>query len=442
MSDANRKKTLRLSMIDGGFFAAMVGFTEQYLTPYALAMGATTPQIGLLTSMPNLFGSLSQMKAPEAAEKIGGRKKLILLSIFLQGLTWLPIIVIPWMVPPVYQVPALITLVTLFNVTGAYALPSWNSILSDYVPERKRGDFFGLRNRWMGLITVVCSFIAGAILHYYHRDLTGFSIIIGLAFVARMISWSLLTQIYDPPLTIRQEHKFTLWDFLGRFKESNFAKFVLFVACLSFTVNLISPFFSVYMLRDRHLSYLQYTVVNVTATIASLLAMRYWGKHADVIGNLQVIRLSCWMIPIIPFFWLVSASIFYLLLVQIVAGFFWAGFNLCATNFIFDAVSPEKRTRCIAYFNVLNGTAICLGSLMGGVIAPHLPPLLGYSLMTLMVISAVLRIAVVRLLLGKIKEVRLVQKVRSLDLFYSMIGMRPIFGISHDEETTFQTARR
>ena len=63
MSDANRKKTLHLSMIDGGFFAAMVGFTEQYLTPYALAMGATTPQIGLLTSMPNLFGSLSQMKA-------------------------------------------------------------------------------------------------------------------------------------------------------------------------------------------------------------------------------------------------------------------------------------------------------------------------------------------------------------------------------------------
>ena len=436
MTNPNHKKTLRLSMIDGGFFAAMTGFTEQYLTPYALAMGAATPQIGLLTSMPNLFGALSQVAAPEAAERFGGRKKLILLSIFLQGLVWLPMAAIPWVIPPVYQVPTLIAWVILFNVTGAYAASPWNSILSDCVAERKRGDFFGLRNRTMGFITVVCSFVAGAILHFCHQDITGFAIIIGLAFVARMISWGFLTQVHEPPLVIRDEHRFSLWDFLRRLKESNFAKFTLFVACLTFTVNLMSPFFSVYMLRDRQFSYLEYTVVNVTATIASLLSMRYWGKHADVAGNLRVIRLSCWMIPVIPFFWLVSASIHYLLLVQVIAGFFWAGFNLCATNFIFDAVSPEKRTRCIAYFNVLNGAAICLGAFIGGVIAPILPPLFGYSLTTLMVISGILRMAIVQLMIGKIKEVRPVQKVKSLDLFYSMIGIRPILEIARDKEAS------
>jgi hypothetical protein len=105
-------------------------------------------------------------------------------------------------------------------------------------------------------------------------------------------------------------------------------------------------------------------------------------------------------------------------------------------------VTPEKRTRCIAYFNVLNGAAICLGALVGGMIAPHLPLLLGYSLMTLMVISGVLRIAVVRLMIGKIKEVRPVQKVGSLNLFYSMVGIRPIFGVSRNEETVFQEVRQ
>ena len=128
--------------------------------------------------------------------------------------------------------------------------------------------------------------------------------------------------------------------------------------------------------------------------------------------------------------------ILWLLLVQVIAGFFWAGFNLCATNFIFDAVSPEKRTRCIAYFNVLNGAAICLGAFIGGVIAPILPPLFGYSLTTLMVISGILRMAVVQLMIGKIKEVRPVQKVKSLDLFYSMIGIRPILEIARDKEAS------
>lgn len=392
----------------------MTGFTEQYLTPYALAMGATTPQVGLLTSIPNLFGSLVQITAPEAAEWMGGRKKLMVFSFFLQGLMWLPILAIPWIVPIPYQVPALIALVACFNITGAYAAPAWNSILSDCVTTGKRGDFFGRRNRLMGFITVLCSFAAGAILHHYHRDLIGFAVIMGLAFVARMISWGLLTRVYEPPLVIRQEHRFTLWDFLRRLKESNFAKFVLFAAGLSFTVNLMAPFFSVYMLRDRHFGYLQYTLINFTATIASLLAMRYWGRHADIVGNLRVIRLSCLVIPILPLFWLISAEIPYLLMIQVIAGFFWAGFNLCATNFIFDAVTPEKRTRCIAYFNVLNGAAICLGALIGGLIEPHLLPLLGYPLMTLMVISAVLRMVVVQLMLGRIKEVRPVRKVGSL----------------------------
>ena len=436
-----KERTLRLSFLDGGFFAAMVGFTEQYLTPYALAMGATTPQIGLLTSIPNLFGSLSQVKAADAAEKMGGRKKLIAATILLQGLLWLPMIIIPWWIAPLYQVPALITLLTFFNVAGAYAAPAWSSILSDCVPEKERGNFFGLRNRWMGFITVLCSFIAGAILHYCHRDFIGFAIVLILAFITRMISWFCLTRIYEPPLVIREEDRFTLWDFLRRLRASNFAKFVLFSACFTLTVNLVSPFFSVYMLKDRHFTYLQYTTVNVTATIASLLAMRYWGKHADIVGNLKILKVSCWVIPIIPFLWLISAAIGYLLIVQIIAGFFWSAFNLCATNFIYDAVSPEKRTRCVAYFNVLNGSAIFLGAFIGGAIAPHLPPLLGYRLMTLMVISGLLRLLIVSLLMGKIKEVRPVQKVGGFELFSSMIGIRPIFGVSRDEET-FRIFRR
>ena len=429
------RKTRRLSLIDGGFFAAMVGLTEQYLTPYALAMGATIPQIGLLTSVPNLLGALSQMKAPELVEKIGSRKRTMLIGFFLQGFIWLPITAIPWITLSEYRVPIFIILMSLFNTTGAFATPAWGSILSDCVPERKRGDFFGLRNRWMGFVTVFSSFLAGAILHHYQQGLIGFAMIILIAFMTRMISWSLLTQIYAPPLVIRQEDRFSLWDFLRRLKASNFAKFVVFVSCLTFSVNLMSPFFSVYMLRDLQFNYLQYTTVNVTATIASLLSMHYWGRHADVVGNLKILKLSCRVIPIIPFLWLPSTTTLYLVLVQILAGFFWAGFNLCATNFIYDAVSPEKRLRCIAYFNVLNGTAICLGALAGGMMAPHLPSLLGHHLITLMVISGLLRIAVVQLFMGKIKEVRPVQKVKNYQLFSSMIGIRPIFGVSQDEET-------
>ena len=135
--------------------------------------------------------------------------------------------------------------------------------------------------------------------------------------------------------------------------------------------------------------------------------------------------LTSIFLPVIPFLWLLSHNVIYLVLVQIFAGFFWAGFNLSVSNFIFDAVSPEKRTRCIAYFNVVNGTALFSGALIGGFLMKWLPALLGYKILALALISGLLRIGSA-LLAGRVREVRSVREVSARDLFYSVIGVRPL----------------
>ena len=88
-------------------------------------------------------------------------------------------------------------------------------------------------------------------------------------------------------------------------------------------------------------------------------------------------------------------------------GFAWSGFNLCVINFIFDSVSPAKRTRCFSYFNVINGFFICMGALIGGYLAAHAPKLLGYQLLSLFIFSSITRFLTVGILSPKIKEVRL-----------------------------------
>jgi len=92
--------------------------------------------------------------------------------------------------------------------------------------------------------------------------------------------------------------------------------------------------------------------------------------------------------------------------VQILSGFAWAGFNLASSNFLYDASTPENRTRCIAVFNAMNGGAICLGALLGGYLVSHLPPVFGYQLLTLFLISGLLRGLVAATLLRYVSEVR------------------------------------
>ena len=67
----------------------------------------------------------------------------------------------------------------------------------------------------------------------------------------------------------------------------------------------------------------------------------------------------------------------------------------------------------------MNGTAVCLGSLTGGLLATRLPPILGYPLLTLFVLSGVLRVIVSVLFRRWVKEVRKVPRIGTFKLLFT-----------------------
>jgi len=426
------RKSLKFSFLDGIFACCMTGLTADYITPYALVLKATARQIGFLSAFPSLAASLVQLKAADLTERIKSRRKIINSFVFLHALMGIPIILVPYLFK--YQpVLFLIIFVTLFNSFNAVALPAWSSLMSDHIPYKKRGQYFGWRNKVLQAVTVGAAFGAGLILHYFKNNiLKGFFIILSLAFICRIISWLFLRRMYEPAFRFKKEAYFSFFDFIKRIKESNFAKFVIFAASLTFCVNVAAPFFSVFMLRDLKFNYVIYTILVTAVPLAQIFTIGRWGNHADLVGNVKVLKFTSFFIASLPFWWIVHQHPLYLVLIQIISGFAWAGFNLCATNFIYDAVTPEKRTRCIAYFNVCSGVAVCIGALLGGFLVNILPPLLGYKILSLFLISSSLRFLVVFLFSRKIKEVRPARAVSSRNLFYSVIGLKPISGITQE----------
>ncbi|MFH0985072.1 MAG: MFS transporter, partial [Candidatus Omnitrophota bacterium] len=188
-----------------------------------------------------------------------------------------------------------------------------------------------------------------------------------------------------------------------------------------------------YMLRDLHFSYLTYMSVHMGAIVASLISFPIWGKHADKIGNAKVLKVTSLLIPLIPILWLFSTNLVYLFVIEIFAGFVWGGFNLCSLNFIYDAVSPGKRTRCLGYFGFINGVATFMGAGLGGYLAERLPALNGSRILMLFVISAALRFLSHFLLSRHFHEVRpAAQKVSSVELFFSVVGITPLLEKGRD----------
>lgn len=426
------RKSLKNSFVDGIFVSCMVGLTNDYIVPYALALKASVRQIGILSAIPNLASSVVQLFSPDLTDRFKSRKKIINISILLHVLMGIPIILTPYIFKE-HPVVFLIIFVTLFNSFNAFAVPAWSSLMSDHVPARSRGKYFGWRNKINGIVAIISAFSAGLILHWYkHNIFRGFFIVFSLAITCRFISWYYLTRMYEPVFRIKRDFYFSFFDFIRRVRESNFAKFVIFVASLNFCVNIASPYFSVFMLKDLKFNYLTYTIIVVTVTIVHIFTIDRWGRHADKIGNLKVLKFTSFFIASLPIWWIFNQHPVYLVLIQIISGFAWAGFNLCATNFIFDAVTPEKRTRCVAYFNVFSGAALCLGALLGSYLVNILPELLGFRILSLFLLSSSLRFFVVVFFSGKIREVRNIQEISSKDLFYSVVGIKPMLGVTQD----------
>jgi MFS family permease len=433
LKKVNVRESLRSSFKDGIFAAFMAGVTDHYATPAALFLGATVLQIGLITALPNLLSSLSQFLSVRVIYWVGGRLKLLVRLVFSQASLILCIALLP-LLESAHRVELLLIFLILAAVCGGLAGPAWGSLMSDYVPASKRGRYFGWRNRTVGAVTVGSIVASGLLLNFFQEISygTGFLIIFSLAAAARYVSAYFISRMDEPPHKKDPASDFTFLMFLRRFRESNFLKFVVFSGCLTFATYLAAPFFAVFMLRELQLSYLTYMALQVGSSLAALVALPLWGRHADLVGNVRVLRLSSFLASLIPMFWLLWHNPAYLMLVNLFAGFSWSGVTLSAGNFIYDAVTPQKRVRCIAYFNVINGLALFLGSSLGGFFASRLPPLFGHRLLGLFALSCSCRLFFYLLLSRSFREVRAAHEVSIQELFFSVVGIRPLVGPARD----------
>ena len=394
-------------MLDGGAASVTAGLTGSYITPYALNLQATTQQIGYLASFPNFANMLVQLLAPLVAERAGSRKKFILIAVFIQAILYFPILLIPFIFQT-QHVWWLILLFTLSTAAGGIVAPPWGAMMADLVPGDLRGSYFGLRNRINGFIALLFSFVSGGLLQVLTNNTRlAFAIILAGAGIARLVSVYYLYLMDEPhPRYKNPLPRQSIWQISKDLFHTNVGRFIVFVMFLTCAQNIGAPFFSPYMLRDLQINYMDFQIIHAASAVMQMLVVTWWGRHADRAGNIRILQICALMIPFIPMLWLVSSSVIWMSLVQLLAGFTWAGFNLCAGLFIYDATPQENRTRYIAIFGALNAFGAMVGAFIGGQIGPHLPQIFGSFYLSLFLLSGILRLVVVIIFFRRFQEVR------------------------------------
>ena len=418
-----KKKASELSIKEGSFYSIMDGMGLRYITPFALALGASNKQIGFLTSLPSMIGNFSKIFTPRYMEKTS-RKKIIVYGTLLQALMWLVLLLIGYFYfsGKISGSAAVLVIIayTLLILFGAFTSPAWSSWMKDIVTVNS-GKYFGRRSKITGFIALLAMLIGGFILDYFNKSqvFIGFVILFVLAFFGRFVSSMIFRKKYEPKLHLEQGYYFSFGQFLRKM-PNNFGNFVIFLTMVQLATAIASPFFTVYMLKDLGFGYVSWILVNMIAPLVTLVFLTGWGKFADKYGNLRVMRICGFLTPLIPLFYLFSiwlipfghyVVLIYLIAVEAFSGFAWAGFNLSSSNFIYDAVTRERMALCVAYSDILNGIGIFLGATLGGFISGSNFIIFGLTpILFVFLISFVARFLAATIFLPRIKEVRDVEK--------------------------------
>ena len=416
------EKTKKISIKEASASAVSDGVGMRYITPFALKLGATNLHIGFLTSLSSLLGNFSQLFTPKLIERVP-RKKLLFFCALVQAIMWLFVMFVGALfflfhIDSKIAPTVLVIIYTILIAAGAFMTPAWNSWMKDIVKE-KAGAYFGKRNKIAGFIAVISMLAAGFVLDYFAKTkiFIGFFLLFALAFFARLISSLLLLKKYEPKLIHEKGYYFSFFQFIKYAPKSNYGKFAIFVSLIQLTTAIASPFFSVYMLKHLGFSYTRWIIVIIASSFVALMLMPMWGKFADRYGNIKAIKITAFLVPLVPLLWLASPLLprqyllFYLILVEMFSGAAWAGFNLASSNFVYDAVTRQRMALCVAYSNFLNGIGVFIGATLGGLISSIPFSIFGFeSILIVFFISGIARFATAFLMVPKIKEVREVER--------------------------------
>ena len=294
LTTADRERGLRLLVVEAGFSGGAAALTSGViLTAFALHLGASNVMVGILAAMPFL-AQLLQLPAIQLVERWRRRKRIAVLS-SLVGRTMLAVMAVLAFFSGTTALLIFLGAQMLLCGLGAVGGCAWNSWMRDLAPDDRLGDVFARRTVWLTAISLILGLVAALALDWTRtgspaRDMV-FAAMFASGCVTGLISARIVAMMPEPlmphapgPIRLRALLAQPLHD-------PNFRRLLVFVASWQFAINLATPFFTVFIVRQLHFAVSFVLLLSVASQVANILALRLWGRLSDRFANKSVLAV-------------------------------------------------------------------------------------------------------------------------------------------------------
>ena len=364
---------LRLSTIEAMGAVIFTAFTTgPFLTGLALCLHASDNILGLLAAIP-AFAQVCQFAGAWVTQQTGKRKWVAAYGAMLGRALYLPMGLLLLMNWPEHRLMTVFLLLfALSNAFMQFAGVAWMSWMSDLVPPRVQGRYYGRRNLWLGLVTIVATYAAGEYMDYaklQDAELAGYR---NLYLAASACGFYCLFVLLRQPEPAYHPEPMPGWHFIVLpFRNPAFRKLMIFNVYWLFSVNIAAPFFTPHLMKYLHWSYSQLALLGIIFTVAAGFAHYLWGGVLDRWGKRPVLILTSLCLFALPhtYLWCPYDWTLPIQLNAIAGGILWSGWGLAMFVLMQQLVPAAGRPAYFAMWAAISGLANFFAGLVGGGIA-------------------------------------------------------------------------
>ncbi|HEY8541454.1 MAG TPA: MFS transporter [Pseudothermotoga sp.] len=337
-------------------------------TGLALAFGLDEFLIGVSAAFP-MIAQAFQVVSPVIMRKFPRRRFLTNLFNILSRSPWILLMI--FLLVPNRSPAIFVTIFAFSQIFGTLAGNAWTSLVRDLISEEERGTFFGRRNIYISLVTLV-AFYGYSLFIEKFRDPLGYEIVIGIGMVGMLISLWSLKKVPEVPL----KSSGALIETKVVFQDYNFMKLCLFYLIWNAVIAFTSPFYSYHLLKNLNVPF---SYIGITTVINSLVAMAFyniWGKLSDKYGHKTIavlgIIMACYVSPL----WILMNQYTwkYLMIVDVImSGIAWSAINLTFLTLPME-VAHSSSPAYFAMYSTFGGIGGLIGAVLGGATAKALSP--------------------------------------------------------------------
>ncbi|RSD26080.1 MFS transporter [Mesobacillus subterraneus] len=359
----------KFSIYNGLATTASTNMVNGYIPLFAIGvLGATNQQIGLIISLPSIIGMLALIPGAYWLNRVKSKRNFAVVSTLFTRLLFSLILFVPFLGTP-HGAWALVALIALLNFPGALSGLSWQSMIGDLVPEKRRGEFFSSRNRYNTIAAMAVTFATGLFLQQFDKDSAfPYQILFFAAFLFALIEIYFLMKHRELQSSEKKAAVLNVESgnlSLHVYKHKPFLAFVIAALLFSFTAQMAWSLFSIYQIKEANATALWLSLFSVTNQLAQIVSIKWWAKAADRRGNSFVLFVAAAGMATAPALTMLSTNLIYLTLINLWIGLFVSGTNLLLFNQLLKVSPDADRTNCIANYNFLLSIVGFIAPLVG-----------------------------------------------------------------------------